>query len=73
MLSRAGILTISRAVLLVLVSGVVGSGTGDKLVGQLGLVVRLLELLHGLSLIGVWDEKVVSCGSGCAETAWRMD
>jgi len=39
--------------LLVLVSGVVGSGTGNQLVGELGLVVGLLELLHGLGLIGV--------------------
>jgi hypothetical protein len=52
-------------VLLVLVGGVVGGGAGDKLVGELGLVVRLSELLHGLGLIGVWDEKVVSHGSGC--------
>lgn len=46
--------------LLVLASGVVGSGTGNKLMGELWLVVRLLELLHGLSLIGVWRAKVVS-------------
>jgi len=46
-------LTISFTVLLVLVSCVVGSRTGNELVGQLGLVVCLLELLHGLGLIGV--------------------
>lgn len=39
--------------LLVLVGGVVGGGAGNQLVGELGLVVGVLELLVGLALVGV--------------------
>ena len=48
-------LTVTLAVLLVLVGGIVCSGTRNKLVAQLGLVLVLgvVELLHGLRLIGV--------------------
>jgi hypothetical protein len=51
-------------VLLVLVGSIVGSGAGDKLVGQLGLVVSLLELLHGLGLIGVCDTETLAAVDG---------
>ena len=49
----ASVLTVGLAVLLILVGGIIGSCTCNELMGELGLVVLLLELLHGLCLIGI--------------------
>ena len=54
-------LTISLAVLFVLVSSIVRSSTGNDLVAEFGFVVFILELLIGLGLVRIWT--VVSDGS----------
>lgn len=52
-----GVATILLAVLLVLVGGVEGSSTSDELVGELWLVVGLLEVLVVLALVGVCGDS----------------
>ena len=55
--------------LLVLVSGVVGSGTSDELVAQLGLVlvIGVVELLVVLSLVAVCERGWSVEGVGGAD------
>lgn len=50
---REGWGTVAGLVLLVGLHGLVGSGTTDELVGELGLVGALGELLVSLSVLGV--------------------
>lgn len=66
-MKRAG-LTVLTLVVLEGLEGHEGGTTGEELVGELGLVVRLVGLLVVVACL-VWSRTSVSCRQQCCQNA----